>query len=845
MSGGNRPNFACPDLRCAIASVTPQPFGDAVTPVSNPSRFSSRFWLIVPLLALGFVVWSDLRRVRRVEHTTSLVEEPPLRDANSPTGYAGGARRLIVPEHNNDSYHWIVQTQLARARGATRLRHVDYDNAPFGRPVGTPSPYRWWLGLVAWLGQTFAGESPGAAVEWAALWADPVWHLLLLTGTTVFVLWQFGLFPAALFSAGLAALFPLAGEFIPGAPDDRGLSLAFTLWSVLPLLVGIHTGQGGDEAAARRARRWFFIAGVTGGIGLWVSVSAQVPVLVGLGLGGLTAALVTRRQVAPDRARSPWAAAWLAWTFGGAATVLAACLIEYFPDHLGSWQLRVIHPLYGVAWLGLGELLVLAVGRIQGKIAGGRWRVWLVLLGALAAVTALPLAMRLEKNEGFLAITVTSSRLTKLPGSAVATNLWTWLLREGLSAHAWTVLLPALLVLPAGWLLARRSTPLVTRMAVAVALGPVLIALGFAGWHLRGWSLLDGLLLALLIACTAAVAGAKLSALNRGLWTAAVGGVLALGVVALMPLGKAQPLNQAEVVGLIERDLARWLARHVGPGGALVLAPPNETTTLYYYGGLRGLGTLAWENQDGVGAAIRIVSASTPEEAKELVDRRGVTHFIIPSWDAYLDEYARIGMGQLDGTFMSRLHQWRLPPWLRPVAFQLPTIAGFEGETVRILQVVEDQDDAVALSRTAEYFLEMGQPDLAASVAQALRRFPADLGSLVARAQVEFARDETASFGRTVELLRSRLTANGDRSLPWDRRTSLAIVLAHAKQMDLAREQVQRCLAEVDEPRLRALDTGALYRLQVLGKAFGLAIADPRLHALALELLPVDMRSRL
>ena len=813
--------------------------------MSHFSRISSRLWLVIPLLALGYVAWSDVVRVQRVVYTTALVEEAPAREAGSPTGYAGGARRLIVSEHNNDSYHWIAQTQQARARGEIRVRHVDYDNAPFGRPVDTPSPYRWWLGSVARVHQAVAGTSPGAAVEWAALWADPVWHLLLLAGTTVFVAWQFGLFPAALIAAGLAVLFPLAGEFVPGEPDDRGFSLAFALWSVLPLLVGLHRGQGADEAAARRACRWFFLAGIMGGLGLWINVSAQVPVTAGLVLGGLIAAVVARKRAAPEAANPPWAAAWLAWTGGGVATVLAACLIEYFPDHLGSWQLRVIHPLYGVAWLGLGGLLVLVAGRLQGNKAGSGWRFWLGLVLGLAAVAALPVAMHLAKNEGFLAIAVNSSRLTKLPGSAVATNLWTWLLREGFSLQVWTVLLPAFLILPAIWLLLRRQTPLAIRLAVAVAAGPVLVALGFAGRHLNGWSLLDGVLLGLLVACTTDVAGAKLSGLIRGLWVAAAAGTLALGAVALKPAGKDQPLNKAEVVGLIERDLARWLARHVGPGGALVLAPPNETTTLYYYGGLRGLGTLAWENQDGIGAAIRIVSASTPEEAKELVERRGVTHLIVPSWDSYLDEYARIGMGQLEGTFMSRLHQWRLPPWLRPVAFQLPTIAGFEGETVRILEVVEDQDDAVALSRTAEYFLEMGQPDLAASVAQALRRFPADLGALVARAQVEFARGDTAGFGRTIELLRPRLTANGDRSLPWDRRASLAVVLAHAKQMDLARVQVQRCLADVDETRLRALDSGTLYRLQVLGKAFGLTITDPRLRALALDLLPPDARSRL
>src|SRR5256885_15769929 len=75
-------------------------------------------------------------------------------------------------------------------------------------------------------------------------------------------------------------------------------------------------------------------------------------------------------------------ARWRAWAFGGAVTSLAAYLIEYFPSHLGSWELRAIHPLYGLAWLGGGELLARTTAWIQrhkpgknlrdiGMVAGG------------------------------------------------------------------------------------------------------------------------------------------------------------------------------------------------------------------------------------------------------------------------------------------------------------------------------------------------------------------------------------------------------------------------------------------------------------------------------------------
>ena len=139
----------------------------------------------------------------------------------------------------------------------------------------------------------------------------------------------------------------------------------------------------------------------------------------------------------------------------------------------------------------------------------------------------------------------------------------------------------------------------------------------------------------------------------------------------------------------------------------------------------------------------------------------------------------------------------------------------------------------------------MGQLDAAAIMAQELRRFPADLGALVAKTQVELARNQLDEFSQSIEQLKARLKGRNDRNLPWDRRVSLAVVLARAKERDLALAQVQRCLKDIDEPKLRMLSTGELYRLQVLAKAFGLTFADPHLHQLALDLLPADMRARL
>jgi hypothetical protein len=320
------------------------------------------------------------------------------------------------------------------------------------------------------------------------------------------------------------------------------------------------------------------------------------------------------------------------------------------------------------------------------------------------------------------------------------------------------------------------------------------------------------------------------------------------GAVQLWPsseLRTSSGFTETEVVGLVERDLAYWLAKHVGYGDAVILAPPDATTALYYYGGLRGIGTFSWENRDGISGAVRIVSASTPEEAQELIGQRGVTHIVIPSWDPYLEAYARMGEGELEGTFLERLQKWVLPPWLRPVAYLMPTIAGFEGQSVTVLEVVEPQNDAVAASRQAEYFVDTGQVDLAAAAGLKLRRYLGDAGALVARAEIAIAQGQSEEFTRIFEVLLRRISGGADHSLAWDQRVRLAIVLTRAEHIDLARAQLRRCMDEVDERKLRSLSTKALFRLQILLRSFGLEIADPRLREVSMDLLPSDLRRRL
>ena len=815
---------------------------------------TARVWFLIPLYAVGFLIWTGIARLRHVEYVTAIAQEEIAVAATSPTGYTGGTRELIVPEHLSESYGWIAQTQLMLHKGDWRVRHIDYENAPSGREEHASSPYRWWLGLLAWIDHLISGRPLGLSVERAALFADPLLHLLFLAIVIVFVARQFGVWSGALFSLGGVTLYPFAAAFLPGVPDDYSLTLVCAFGSVGLLLAGTRHrlaagAAAGAEDARRRAGRWFLCAGIAGGLGLWINVASQWPVLAGIGLGAMLAAGIRRSATTQDAAGDSTPAHWRTWALGGAATVLGGYLIEYSPADLGDLQLRVVHPLYGLCWLGAGELL--ARTEAWGRRTEQKWtfRDLLQIMLVAAGLAVVPVVMWRTGNPGVFAVDLRMFRLTKLPDAILSPSFPLWLSRDGLTATVWATLAPLILLLPAGWLMLRRATATPFRVSLALALGPVLVVLGLACLRIRTWQMVDGTMLALLCAATAAIGGTSKAALPRWLWAAAVVLVLVPGAILLLPPMKSAASNVLtvpEVEGLVERDFAHWLARHIGAANpGVVLAPPNVTNTLYYYGGLRGLGTLAWENKDGLSVALRIAISTSTEEAHALVRRRGVTHIIVPSWDTFFEDYTASAAVQPGELFLTSLHRWRQPSWLRPIPYQLPTIAGFEAHSVMVFEVVDEQDDAVALGRLTEYFIEMGQLENAKAAGQALRRFPFDFSSLVARAQLDAARGDATEFASTLDQLLKRLAAAADRGLLWDRRVSLGVVLARGKRMDLARVQVQQCLAEIDEARLRSVTTYSLFHLLGLSKAFGLGIADPHLQSLARDLLPSDLRRQL
>ena len=345
-------NFSCLIVHCEIACPIPIIEANATTPVSNPLRIPRRAWLIAPLLALVFTAAATVIRVRRDRVRLGGCRRSGVRPS-SPAAQAPAAPsewhpRLIIPGNRNESFEWLDQVRQMFERRQWRVRYVDYENALVGRRGFRVVP----LQVVAGPGRLVPCQGcrhrhrPLDRVGGALRRPHP--PCSLRRGHP-------GLRGPAVRRAGGRPGFRCPGGVLParrrvcrGAARrpraGRRCARCGVSFRSLPASGASHSADSG-----RLARRWFAVGGVVGGIGLWVNVSRQMPVLIGIAVGAVLAEWVSRGPrggtLRAIRCRSPGGPG-----VAGSVTCLGAYLLEFFPSYMGGWELRSIHPI--LAWHG-------------------------------------------------------------------------------------------------------------------------------------------------------------------------------------------------------------------------------------------------------------------------------------------------------------------------------------------------------------------------------------------------------------------------------------------------------------------------------------------------------------
>lgn len=639
-----------------------------------------------------------------------------------------GAREeyLVLPNSSVDARWWVVHTKKMLRDGSWRVRGTMLDNAPDGREVHWSSFLMWVLGGLAWLRSWGTGDPVEFFVADAAVAAGPVLMVFLLGGLGILAQRGFGWFPAIFYILVLLTAQGVVRTFELGEADHHGIVLAFTSACALCLVAG---GAGVARRTDATAPRWFVASGLTGAAALWVSASTALPILAGLGAGGLLSGWIFARGKEPPLRPG----LWLVWGVSGCLGSLAFYLLEYFPRHMG-WRLEVNHPLYAFAWLGGSWLLCRVLeGRREGKFpfrkSGDSVKAVLCVLVAAAPVVAIILAgdRVFWVSDGFLLalhkeyIMEFQSVIGILRSKGQQQNVLVWVIGY---FWIWVIFAGSLMLWFSGKgdMLFRRSLLLLapaTMIMQLLSLWQVRwVSAAFALWAL--WGLIT----------VAALLRSDSARLWRGValfvaavvpWIAFLLGPLPAAAFATKAERTCLDAPLGEDVGgnLLIRDLTHRLLQ-ASPGQVpTVLTGPNTSTEMAYHGGVRVLGTLYWENMPGLKKAAEMFAATTEVDTKRLLSKAGVTHIVVPSWSNFGEAYANLlaqaqGKEHADPSYLDGvLKSEEFPVWLRPFAYPIPTSAGIDAQSVRIVAFIPAQNEFEGHFYRGIYHYESGQPDKA------------------------------------------------------------------------------------------------------------------------------------
>ncbi len=653
------------------------------------------------LLLTCFLLGSDFhQRSMQVEAATRLETSEAPR-SSLPVSTEARRRWTVLPATALDARCWVIHAESALTKG--RVHHTDFDNAPVGREVHWSSVPNWLLGGIARILAWFAGTSPLEQIQNAPLWYGPAVFAMLAAMVSVIVGPRWGWGFAGFLVFYLAAAFPLYDNFRPGDAGHRGLVLVFLLGSALCLAGGgmgwVVSGATGRNTKQEllfppliSARVHFAWTGLLGSMALWISAATTIPLLAACSLGALAAAIWKpggRTALHPEL--------WRIWGLWGCLGSLAFYLIEYFPGHLG-WRLEVNHPLYALAWLSGSDIL----SRALTKLSGGRFvrrsfRDAILLAVGCMCLALPPLLIFLHPEHFFwpadrFLLTVSREHVRE------CASLWTYVLTRvgwsGAFEHlAWPVFavgsLFCFLFRAKPW----QSWHPFLAFSYVVAGAIQILALFQIRWTALALCLWAVCVLFILVIWIRRQYTGRLPWLPRlALAAWALASLLtypALVVQAAVAPDDSSNLPRNLVPSILLRDIAHRLVESNPHRLPVVLSDPTSATELAYYGGIRTIGTLYWENMPGLKHAARIFSAPTEKDFGDLLHAAGVTHIVLPSWDDFSDlsAYTRLCGTSHPPYFQQVLDGSAHPAWIREFPYPIPGSFGIPNEWIRVFEI--------------------------------------------------------------------------------------------------------------------------------------------------------------
>lgn len=733
-----------------------------------------------------------------------------------PEGRSPTPLTLAYPGFAADAQTWVRHALALSEGDDLRLRFTRIDNAPHGREVHWNSGWAWALVFAGKLERWISGAPYPLAVERAAIW--------LPTASIIVISFPLSLWAASYLGtlAGCFLAFALFGSarlfegFFPVYVDHHGLLTV----AVLGLSVGfLFAGAGwirgrspslGDRLLPEdfgKARRAATASALWGSVGVWISAASSIPPIAIVGLAGFVPILLVGRRFESSGRAIFSPEIWQHWGNVGAASSLGFFLLEYAPNHLTSCRLEANNPLYSLAWWAGSRWI---------SLFGGYWlkRSWpcrerLFTFAFLSVALSLPILVALLGRDRVFV--VLDPFLSNLHNSYIHEFLPIW---RSIGGVGWGPFLTSFLLDNAPFIVAlgllavvRFRSPVWLWFGVIGGLGFTSLAVLQSRWGLNA------------SAFHYAVGILLLSFGSHGRSTAAQ--FAAFILIAFCLFGQpvhsrigggvrelaAKRVGRGDALSLLHRDIAAAIRASQPEGEIVLLSSPNGSTGVGYYGRFSTLGTLYWENIEGLKAAARIFSARSDEEAASLIRERRVSHIAIVSEENFLAQYFALlnpsaGPEDFGKSFGHRLFVDKtVPAWLRVLPYKVPADLANLGVAVLLLQVAFNQTGAdalyhIALSKVANGQLLEAERDFDIL----LERSPDSFQPYFRKAEMLQARSEWA---RSVEFLRA-----GVKLAPATMRRDLvadsAAALFRARQVALSADLYRTFLADSFDPQLAA-----------------------------------------
>ncbi len=654
------------------------------------------------------------------------------REIDGPTAKPTEVLPVPLLEIAFDGYVWNRHAEKLGENGEWRSRFTDMDNAPEGREIHWNSAFAWYLRALGEFHSHFSGDTLRNSIFRMSIWANPLLLIVALALFATLSARRFGPLCGSVLAIGMITTASFYEGFLPAYPDHHGI----TAFALLGIIFGIAwAGAGwvqkpdGDAflppRSLKQAKHGMIFSGISAAAALWISGFSAAVIALGIGIGAMLSVWLFAKKAAAEGS-DYYPELWKLWALVTAGGSMFFYLLEYFPNHM-AMRLEVNHPFYALAWLGGGWVIYEMTKWIRANQNGVTPLPWSHFILPLLAISILPTAIFIGGPDVYAIRHEFLIGLMK--NIAEALPLMT---RIQMGAITWKIAFGyfPLFVVAAIVLIFMRRVCSAAKGAFLLLICPIIIVTIMQFLQVR-WGMLNGPIYIALAGLVIPQLAKLLPPLPQ--WRIAGGIALACMTYLfsvdtvrgmLMPFWQQYNSKQNMQVGsgqllaLLHRDMAKTLLQNANGKPITLLSSPNSSCLLSTFGGFQTIGTLYWENVEGLDAAAHILNAQSDEEALAMIKQRGITHVALMTWENFIGPYFQIIYPNpvpgksLENSFAQRaLFQKIIPHWARPIPYPKNFLTNALKQDVLLLEIVPDQTQDEAEFHLARFLrISEGNP---------------------------------------------------------------------------------------------------------------------------------------